>query len=204
MLSKVWRVPLAPCLSSLPMRWEQTTGLPGYGCLCCAFYSAFCCFAAVGHPRKLWWCIYHGCVCHALQVVRQVTHQLCIKVTRAERVGAFHASQCGFCTPGMVVACQAAAAKASSSAAGKLGTTDHSNSEEDHARSTHGGEAQLQAVEHGLDGNLCRCTGYRPLLDVFKVGDTGASLGAFWRGWIVSLEGSCTVWLLWLLRWTNH
>ena len=59
-----------------------------------------------------------------------------------------HASQCGFCTPGMAVACAAAAAAAAAkggpSASGK------------------------DAVARALDGNLCRCTGYRPILDAAR------------------------------------
>ena len=65
----------------------------------------------------------------------------------AETIAAFHGSQCGFCTPGMVVACHAAVAK---------------------ARAT-GGEPAPEAMEKALDGNLCRCTGYRPILDACKV-----------------------------------
>ena len=65
----------------------------------------------------------------------------------AERIAAYHGSQCGFCTPGMVVACHAALTKA-------------------HAK---GVEPAPEQLEKALDGNLCRCTGYRPILDACKV-----------------------------------
>mmetsp|Transcript_15711 Transcript_15711/g.63270 ORF Transcript_15711/g.63270 Transcript_15711/m.63270 type:complete len:1461 (+) Transcript_15711:101-4483(+) len=55
-----------------------------------------------------------------------------------ERLAEFHGSQCGFCTPGIVMALYALV---------ENGETD---------------------VEHHFDGNLCRCTGYRPILDAAK------------------------------------
>ena len=51
----------------------------------------------------------------------------------------FHGSQCGFCTPGIVMS---------------LFTLYHSNE-----------VADRQAVNNYLAGNLCRCTGYRPIVD---------------------------------------
>ncbi|MFO1540654.1 MAG: (2Fe-2S)-binding protein [Chloroflexota bacterium] len=48
------------------------------------------------------------------------------------------AFQCGFCTPGMLVAATAL-----------LAENPHPTAEE---------------VEEGLDGNLCRCTGYAPIV----------------------------------------
>jgi xanthine dehydrogenase small subunit len=52
-----------------------------------------------------------------------------------------HGSQCGFCTPGIVMAL--------------LGHTEH-----------HLGEApDRKALQNHLTGNLCRCTGYDPILD---------------------------------------
>jgi xanthine dehydrogenase iron-sulfur cluster and FAD-binding subunit A len=53
-----------------------------------------------------------------------------------------HGTQCGFCTPGMVMAvyCTLAATPTPS----------------------------LEQLERCMDGNLCRCTGYRPLLDAAK------------------------------------
>lgn len=45
-----------------------------------------------------------------------------------------HALQCGFCTPGMIMA-----------------TVDLLK---------HDPEPDAQAIRHGLEGNLCRCTGY--------------------------------------------
>eukprot|EP00979_Chaetoceros_neogracilis_P006948 scaffold1412_cov277-Chaetoceros_neogracile.AAC.4 len=51
-----------------------------------------------------------------------------------------HGSQCGFCTPGIVVALYSLFANNSST----------------------------EYIEEHLDGNLCRCTGYRPIWDAAK------------------------------------
>jgi len=52
------------------------------------------------------------------------------------------ATQCGFCTPGFVMSAYAFAA---------------------------GGEpADLETIHDALAGNLCRCTGYRPIVDAMK------------------------------------
>ncbi|CAL3972857.1 unnamed protein product [Diplocarpon coronariae] len=56
-----------------------------------------------------------------------------------ERIARGNGSQCGFCTPGIVMSLYA------------LLRNDSSPSEHD--------------VEEAFDGNLCRCTGYRPILD---------------------------------------
>lgn len=66
-----------------------------------------------------------------------------------ERIAAFHGSQCGFCTPGMAVACHAAITKGHISGVGR--------------------RPSVAQMEKALDGNLCRCTGYRPILDACKV-----------------------------------
>ena len=65
----------------------------------------------------------------------------------AERIAGFHGSQCGFCTPGMVVACHTALSIAQSK----------------------GEKCTPMQMEKAFDGNLCRCTGYRPILDGCKV-----------------------------------
>jgi xanthine dehydrogenase iron-sulfur cluster and FAD-binding subunit A len=69
-----------------------------------------------------------------------------------ERLARLHASQCGFCTPGMAMS---------------LHTLLH--------RAAHTTDADLRSqllsaatLESVFDGNLCRCTGYRPLLDAAK------------------------------------
>ena len=59
-----------------------------------------------------------------------------------ERLTKMHGSQCGFCTPGIVMALYS------------LFRTDPSLSAE-------------HMQEH-MDGNLCRCTGYRPILDAAR------------------------------------
>ena len=60
-----------------------------------------------------------------------------------ERIGKLFGSQCGFCTPGIVMSLYA---------------------------TVRNGYGQLteEEIEHSLDGCLCRCTGYRPILDAAK------------------------------------
>ncbi|KAA6423444.1 MAG: Aldehyde oxidase, partial [Trebouxia sp. A1-2] len=71
-----------------------------------------------------------------------------------ERIAGFHGSQCGFCTPGMVVACHTALSIA------------HSKGE----------SCSAAQMEKAFDGNLCRCTGYRPILDACKSLTAGVDL----------------------------
>eukprot|EP00752_Nemacystus_decipiens_P001718 g1661.t2 len=59
-----------------------------------------------------------------------------------KRIAEMHGSQCGFCTPGIVMALYALLRSNPS--------------------------ATATEIEEGLDGNLCRCTGYRPILDAAK------------------------------------
>ena len=53
-----------------------------------------------------------------------------------------HALQCGYCTPGMLIACQALITK-----------------------NPHPDEA---AIREAISGNLCRCTGYQQIVDAVK------------------------------------
>ena len=58
-----------------------------------------------------------------------------------------HGLQCGYCTPGMIMA------------AVKLVENNPSISEEE--------------IRHGLEGNLCRCTGYENIVKSVKAGAGG-------------------------------
>ena len=64
-----------------------------------------------------------------------------------------HGSQCGFCTPGIVMS---------------LFTLYHD-----------GGHPDRQAVNDTLAGNLCRCTGYRPIVDAALEACAGAPRDTF-------------------------
>jgi xanthine dehydrogenase iron-sulfur cluster and FAD-binding subunit A len=59
-----------------------------------------------------------------------------------EEIAHHHGSQCGFCTPGVVMSAYSA-----------LCNHEHPT---------------IEDFEDGLDGNLCRCTGYRPIIDALK------------------------------------
>ena len=58
-----------------------------------------------------------------------------------KRLAHMHGSQCGFCTPGIAMSLYAIVRN------GNLTETE---------------------IEEGFDGNLCRCTGYRPILDAAR------------------------------------
>ncbi|NP_001075459.1 aldehyde oxidase 1 [Oryctolagus cuniculus] len=59
-----------------------------------------------------------------------------------ERIAKFHGTQCGFCTPGMVMSMYAL-------------LRNHP-------------EPTLDQLADALGGNLCRCTGYRPIIEAYK------------------------------------
>jgi xanthine dehydrogenase small subunit len=61
-----------------------------------------------------------------------------------------HGSQCGFCTPGFVMALTGLVEK-------KL-----------RAKSLQEGRLGVQETKNALTGNLCRCTGYQPILDAAR------------------------------------
>ncbi|RUP47663.1 Molybdopterin-binding domain of aldehyde dehydrogenase-domain-containing protein [Jimgerdemannia flammicorona] len=66
-----------------------------------------------------------------------------------ERIALGHGSQCGFCTPGFVM-----------SLYGLLRSKRSGDGEEEAIKD--------EEIESAFDGNLCRCTGYRPILDAAK------------------------------------
>jgi len=68
-----------------------------------------------------------------------------------ERIAKSNGSQCGFCTPGIVMSLYAL-----------LRNTESPSEHE---------------VEEAFDGNLCRCTGYRPILDAAQTFSVKSSCG---------------------------
>ncbi|KAL6839083.1 hypothetical protein ACP4OV_031137 [Aristida adscensionis] len=89
-----------------------------------------------------------------------------------KRMSGFHASQCGFCTPGMCMSIFSSLVNADKS---KRPTPPN-------------GFSKLRAdeAEKAFSGNLCRCTGYRPIVDACKsfasdVDLEDLGLNVFWK-----------------------
>ncbi|KAK9727101.1 hypothetical protein RND81_05G257800 [Saponaria officinalis] len=89
-----------------------------------------------------------------------------------KRLAGFHASQCGFCTPGMCVSLFSAIVNAEK--------TDRADPPPGFSKMT------VSEAELSISGNLCRCTGYRPITDACKsfasnvdIEDLG--LNSFWN-----------------------
>jgi len=79
------------------------------------------------------------------------------------RLAAFHGTQCGYCTPGMVM--QMNRFKLFSM---KYLTIFLDSQKFFFSLLSKSLNPTMSEVESAFDGNLCRCTGYRPILDAFK------------------------------------
>lgn len=89
-----------------------------------------------------------------------------------QRFTGFHASQCGFCTPGMCVSLFAALVNAEKANQSEL--------------SPGFSKLTVSEAEKAIAGNLCRCTGYRSIADACKsfaadVDLEDLGLNSFWR-----------------------
>ncbi|CAN6297514.1 unnamed protein product [Urochloa humidicola] len=90
-----------------------------------------------------------------------------------QRLTGFHGSQCGFCTPGMCMSIFSALVKADKEASRPAPPTGFS-------------KLTTSEAEKALSGNLCRCTGYRPIVDACKsfaadVDLEDLGLNCFWK-----------------------
>ncbi|KAK3126805.1 hypothetical protein QOZ80_7AG0563100 [Eleusine coracana subsp. coracana] len=89
-----------------------------------------------------------------------------------KRMSGFHASQCGFCTPGMCM-----------SIFNSLINADKSKRPEPPNGFS---KLTISEAEKAFSGNLCRCTGYRPIVDACKsfaqdVDLEDLGLNIFWK-----------------------
>ncbi|KAJ5133771.1 MFS general substrate transporter [Penicillium atrosanguineum] len=115
----------------------------------CAEGGCGACTVVVSHLNQTTKKIYHSSVNACLAPLVSVDGKHVITVEGIgdvknphavqQRIAVGNGSQCGFCTPGIVMSLYA------------LIRNDPNPSEQD--------------VEEAFDGNLCRCTGYRPILD---------------------------------------
>ena len=165
-----------PSPSLLLVDFIRSLGLTGTKVACGEGGCGSCTVIATGAdsvPRSINACLRLLCACDGLAIT--TTEGL---GSQAEGFAAVQqviiklgGSQCGFCTPGWVSAMAALLAR--KAALGKTLTKAE--------------------IESSFDGNLCRCTGYRPILQAFKAAFADDSTEEErQRAGVADLEELCT------------
>ena len=75
-----------------------------------------------------------------------------------------HGSQCGFCTPGIIMALYGLLTTTTTT----ITTSSDGNGSDGNVKGGVGEGPSVKHLEEHLDGNLCRCTGYRPIWDAAR------------------------------------
>jgi carbon-monoxide dehydrogenase small subunit len=131
--------------STLLVDWlREGLGLTGTHVGCTTSQCGACHILLDGEPVKACTMLVAQAEGHAVTTIEGLANGAALHpMQRAFREA--HGLQCGFCTPGMVMAGIGIAIR-------------------------HGGAVSAETVRHELEGNLCRCTGYQNIVAAIRAG----------------------------------
>uniref|UniRef100_A0A4W5QF14 [2Fe-2S]-binding domain-containing protein n=1 Tax=Hucho hucho TaxID=62062 RepID=A0A4W5QF14_9TELE len=106
-------------------------------------------------------CSLHHCAVTTVEGIGSVAGKL---HPVQERIAKSHGSQCGFCTPGIVMSM--------------------------YALLRNNPTPRMADIEEAFQGNLCRCTGYRPILEGYKTFTKLLVCWLYWSCWSDGFTGA--------------
>ncbi|CAI08162.1 4-hydroxybenzoyl-CoA reductase subunit gamma [Aromatoleum aromaticum] len=130
---------------------RDTLGLTGTKQGCDGGECGACTVLVDGQPRLACCTLAHSVAGHSIETIEGLSHEG--NLSRLQR--AFHehlGSQCGFCTPGMIMAAEALLRR--------------------------NPQPSRDEIRAALAGNLCRCTGYVKIIESVEAAACGSEVSA--------------------------